>query len=395
MSTLTPTLTQGVAVFSVRKIANLVAFTYLYEFEDVVTSLLDADLLTPDQSDIPQRYHKLYRLSKLVTRSSTLAKSIASVVLDRSAQGTSTKDYDLFLAHFNIPYELFMLKALPNWRKRSKKAVCYITEVWLAEFNRWRHFVEYLKEFDHIFLGSQQCVSVIAEMTGRPCSYLPLSVDTLRFCPRQVERTQPMIDVLNLGRRSPITHNALLNFAEENNMFYMYDTISINTVANAKQQQTFAVKNHREHRLLLANLLKRSRYYIANRARVNEAIGSDRQEISSRFFEGAAAGAILLGEAPQLAAFRENFDWDDAIIPLPFDTANPGEIIANLNNQPQRLEQISRMNVAQSLLRHDSVYRLKAMLAALEIDPTPAMVEREQALAQLAQRFLEPGTIAA
>jgi len=63
---------------------------------------------------------------------------------------------------------------------------------------------------------------------------------------------------------------------------------------------TFSVGNAGEHRLLLTSLLQRSRYYLANRARVNEAeIIEGKQEISSRFYEGVEAGAVLLGEPPR------------------------------------------------------------------------------------------------
>ena len=85
-----------------------------------------------------------------------------------------------------------------------------------------------------------------------------------------------------------------MSLAEKNKSFYYYDTINISNVANSSKQQTFSVKNPREHRFLLANLLKRIRYFIANRARANEfKKEQSKDELSSRFFEGAASGKLL------------------------------------------------------------------------------------------------------
>src|SRR5208283_420407 len=96
-----------------------------------------------------------------------------------------------------------------------------------------------------------------------------------------------------------------------------------------------------EHRFLFASLLKRSRYYIANRSRVNEPeYTSGKDEISGRFYEGAAAGTVMLGEAPNVEHFRQQFDWPDAVIRLPFDSADAGRIIAELDKDSQRLARI-------------------------------------------------------
>ena len=76
------------------------------------------------------------------------------------------------------------------------------------------------------------------------------------------------IDVCNIGRRSAVTHAALVQMARERRIFYYYDTVRAS--GERGKQLTFSVGNASEHRLLLAGLLQRSRYYVSNRARVNE-----------------------------------------------------------------------------------------------------------------------------
>jgi hypothetical protein len=83
------------------------------------------------------------------------------------------------------------------------------------------------------------------------------------------------------------------------------------------------VKNYRDHRIFYTNLLKRSRYFIANYAKIDifkETLG--KQEIGYRFFEGVAAGTVMLGQPPASPIFDRYFDWEDVIIRMPVDVEN-------------------------------------------------------------------------
>jgi hypothetical protein len=131
--------------------------------------------------------------------------------------------------------------------------------------------------------------------------------------------------------------------------------------------------------------LKRSRYFIANRGRANEpetTLGQD--EISSRFYEGAAAGAVMLGAAPRTEEFQEQFCWRDALLPLPFDAPEIGRVLDELDRDPERIERIRRDNVANAALRHDWVHRLRRVFDTLGLPATPAMLLREERLRLLA-----------
>jgi hypothetical protein len=207
-------------------------------------------------------------------------------------------------------------------------------------------------------------------------------VDVLRFAPWP-KAPRRAIDVCNLGRRSPVTHEALLRLARERRIFYYYDTVRASGAGG--KQMTFRVGNASEHRLLLASLLQRSRYYLANRARVNEPeIIEGKEEISSRFYEGVAAGTVLVGEPPRSDEFNRQFDWPDAVIELPFDSPDVGEVLAAVDADSRRIERIRRDNVHHAALRHDWVHRLHAVFDVLGIPPTEAMFAREERLRSLA-----------
>jgi hypothetical protein len=118
-----------------------------------------------------------------------------------------------------------------------------------------------------------------------PCSYTIPGIDALLFSPypNPPERS---IDVYSLGRRSQAMHSALMRAADDGEIFYMCDTFNpMNT------------PNPTEHRKLVANLAKRSKFFIAHPAKVGVDAHSEGQiEIGYRFLEGAAAGTIMIGE---------------------------------------------------------------------------------------------------
>ncbi len=357
---------------SMRRVARLVGYSIDYEFEDVVAGLTGADRVEVDDWPSFERARRLYRYARRLHAGGTLLGLHPRVHLER--------DYELFLPVFNHPYELFALTAVPDWRRRCRYAACFLSELWLHQFPRY--LLELLAPFDHVFLAVRHPVEELARLLGRPCSYLPLAADVLRFAPYP-DAPGRAIDVCNIGRRSAVTHAALLQLALDRRFFYYYDTVAASGVD--LKQRTFRVQDPREHRLLLASLLQRSRYCFAHRGFVNDAAATGgHDEISSRVYEAAAAGVVMLGEAPRGPDFREQFDWTDALLPAPFDCPDIARLLHELDADPQRLERIRRENVRQSALRHDWLYRLRHVFATFALAPTAAMQQRAVQLETIA-----------
>jgi hypothetical protein len=192
--------------------------------------------------------------------------------------------------------------------------------------------------------------------------------------------------VCNIGRRSSVTHQALLEESERQLSFYYYDTVAAS--GNDLKHRTFRVDSPHEHRRMLATILKHSRYFIANRSYVNRPeFTRDREEISGRFFEGVAAGTVMIGEAPRVEEFKRQFDWPDAVIHVPFDSPDIGRILADLNDDPERLRAIRRNNAREAALRHDWLHRIQVVFDVLGLAPTDGMRARAQQLDQIASRF--------
>lgn len=372
---------QPTLMLSMREVDDLVGYCALYEFEDVVAELTGAELIRPVSIEGLELSRRVYKLARYVTGSAR----VASIVRPRLGQLHSTGSYELFFPVFNHAHELFALHAVKGWRERCRFAACYIGEVWDQQLPVY--LLELLKGFDHVFVGVNGSTEALARVSGRPCSYLPMGVDALRFCPHPVAPRRS-IDVCGIGRRSPVTHQALLELAQRTGRFYFYDTLQSKPRGRLARALTFRVSNAREHRLLLANILKRSRYFIANRAWVDTpGVTRGKDEIAARFYEGAAAGAIMLGEPPENQDFQTQFGWTDAVIRMPFDAPRVAEVIAELDADPARAARIRRDNVVNALLRHDWVYRLRPVLEAAGMAPSEQMLVREARLKALADEI--------
>jgi hypothetical protein len=335
-----------------------------------------------DVTDFPglEFSRRAYRLARFATRSPSLARLIAPYPRSRHVL---RREFEFFFPVFNHAYELYALATIPNWRLCCDKAACFINETWSDMLPEY--LIELLSAFDHIFLGSRNSVESVARITGRPCSYLPLAVDVTRFAPASPDQSRP-IHVCNIGRRSPITHQALLEAVERQHGFYYYDTVAAS--GDAREHRTFRVDSAREHRGMLATILKHSRYFFANRSYVNKPeFTAGREEISARFYEGAAAGTVMIGEAPRTEEFRRQFDWPDAMVHVPFDSADIGRILAELDADPERLRAARRNNVREAALRHDWLHRIQVIFDVIGLRVTDEMRARADLLGRIAHGF--------
>lgn len=377
-----------VLLLSQRRIADLVAFCVAYELEDTLAAVAECRRI--DAIDLPglEFSRRAYKLVRLASGSPGLAHRLAPCPRSKVMLQS---EFELFFPVFSHAFQLYSLAMIPNWRKHCRKAACYITEVWSDSLPEY--LFELLSDFDHVFLSSHHCVQDVARVTGRPCTYLPLAVDVPRFSPALPDWPRP-IDVCNIGRRSPVTHQALLEMAERQRIFYYYDTVAAS--GDDLRNRTFRVDSPDEHRRMLATILKHSGYYFANRSYINRPdMTAGHEEISARFYEGAAAGTVMIGEAPRAEEFERQFDWPDAVIHVPFDAPDIGGILADLNADPKRLRAARCNGARQAALRHDWLHRIQVVFDLLGLTRTEGMRARAQLLAEIASRFDHEGSSAA
>ena len=99
----------------------------------------------------------------------------------------------------------------------------------------------------------------------------------------------------------------------------------------------------------------------------------------------------MIGAIPKNEEFDKLCDWPDAVIELPFGSEKVDGIVRELNRQPDRLREIRRNNVCQTLLRHDWAYRWEAILGHVGLEPLPGLLARKERLKSLAAAAMGEG----
>jgi len=346
---------------------------WLYEAQDVLSEIDDVDLIPlepawakwfSERSLRRPLYHD--RFSKLIMANPGLKKVRLS------------KDYDLFIAALSDFWDLPYINAIERWKDHCKTSVCWLNELWASEISHFRYWLPALKQFDYVFIGFRGTVPALSHALDHPCFWLPGGVDALRFAPLSDPVDRP-IDVYSIGRRHEGIHREMLNAAKRGEIFYLHDTHM-----NAGMT---VVSDHRQHRDLFANIAKRSRCFVVSAAKMDLNNYRDQVEVGTRYFEGAAAGTVMIGEKLDCDAYKELFGWPEAVIQIERDGSDAMAVLDALASEPERRAAISRRNTREALRRHDWLHRWSEMLRIVGLQPSPRKQLREQRLTHLADLF--------
>ena len=339
-----------------------------HEFENLLREIEAVEVLAP-------RPAQWYSLGK---RISARLGNYFKVPLNPGIPATiPSRKYDIFFAVCEKPSELLNVNTVRNWKRACKASVCWLTEFYVKDMEAHKSCLEILSQFDFVFSVFSNLEPFRRALKNRYV-YLAPGVDALRFCPYPDPPTRG-IELLSIGRRAEETHIALLKSAARNNFFYVYDTLS-----------NLACYDIGQHRALLADMAKRSRYFIVNPAKVDMPSETGNQsEFGYRYFEGAAAGALLIGERPRNDEFEKIFHWQDALIDFPFGGTHIGAVMKDFDRQPGRQAAARRNNIVQMLRHHDWVYRWEQILNFAQTRPTPALLARKHRLRSVADHVAD------
>lgn len=343
----------------------------LYEAEDVLhdTEEVDLILLQPARALRMREYwQRLFLYRDPTNKLMFMNPGLRRVQL--------TQDYELFVVVCQSYWDLLYVNAIDGWQERCGTKLCWIDELWAKSAHKYKNWLMALDNFDHICVGSKEAASVLTRLLGRECHWVPGAVDALRFSPYPVAPDR-VIDVYSIGRRWPGMHRALYQWASSKGIFYMHDTLmdvaSMNPI------------HAREHRELYANVAKRSRYYVVAPAKMDLLSHTEGEsEIGFRYYEGAAAGAVLVGQKPTCAHFIDMFGWQDSVVEVDPDGSNIVEVLTELGDDRERVQEISRRNAVESLLRHDWIYRWREIFRIAGLSPSQSMIAREKRLQECA-----------
>jgi hypothetical protein len=344
----------------------------LYEAQDVLVEIDNVDLVhlemgwgarLKENSLRRPLYHD--RSSKLIFVNPGLRKVRLS------------KDYDVFIAVCATFEDLPYINAIERWRDHCKIGVCWLDELWVSDLANYKYWLPALRQFDYVFVGCSGTVTALSHAANRACFWLPGGVDAIRFSTFS-DPAARLIDVYSIGRRYDGVHQEMIEAAERGEIFYVHDT----QVGGGLTE----VYDYRQHRKLYANIAKRSRYFVVAAAKMDHSV-QGQVELGYRYFEGAAAGTVMIGDAPDCDAYRELLGWPEAVIQIQPDGSDTIAVLRELGSDPERIAAISRRNTKEALLRHDWIHRWNEMFRIAGIEPSPRRAAREQRLKDLAGHF--------
>jgi hypothetical protein len=348
-----------------------------YEFSEAIRQLEAADVIAPPAvvSTLPfnSSLFGAVRDRKIALRA--LVRDI--YLMQRGGlfeRSRVDEDYDVCFFMCQFLRELHNIDRVQNWRKRSRRAVAFILESWSSTLPQMRAQLRLLDRFDHVFVLNADSIPAMQRHTRTPISFLPTGADCLAGTPSQMPALRP-VDVLCFGRRVPAVHDRMLALARERGWFYLFDIWSGIQAADWAQA-----------RAANADMVRRSRYCIAWDPSMESTrgalIGSDRA-LTTRYFEAAAGGAIILGSRTPGKVFDDSFDWPDAVVEIARDGSDLEARIDALEADPVRSAAIRRTGMVQSLRRHDWAYRWDRVLDTLDLRRTAA---HDQRVARLHER---------
>ena len=343
----------------------------LYEAQDVLVDVDDVDLIC-----LKPKFGFRFRESwqrRLVYHDVSRKLVYLNPGLERVRL---TQDYDLFVAVCQNHWDLLYINAIDGWKDRCRTSVCWLDELWVADIPHYAYWLHALRQFDYIFTGCDGTAAVLSDTIGQSCRWLPGAVDAIRFSPYP-NPPPKAIDVYSIGRRWDGIHQALVQAAVRREIFYVHDTFP--SMANLEPDDP------QQHRNLFANLAKRSRYFMVAPAKMNAPEETQGQiDLGYRYFEGAVAGAVMIGQAPNCEAFREAFPWPDVVVPIRPDGSDVMDVLTALDSDPARVTAIGHRNAAEALLRHDWMHRWKEIFRVAGIEPSLGLATRERQLMNLA-----------
>jgi hypothetical protein len=237
-----------------------------------------------------------------------------------------------------------------------------------------------LEQFDLVLCSLYYTAEKLREELKNPdVIYLPPGVDTLGFAPATEPSLRP-IDVTNLGKIADATHRSLVDYAKQSEGFYFFDT----------EKGVREARSPSEHRFRYANILKRSRYFLCHYAKLAFEESGGQLEFGLRYFEGLAAGCVVLGSRESRPDFDRFLGWEDSVIEMPFECPNASDVLRSLDRDTDRLREISARNVRRSLQRNDHVHRWKTVVDKLGLPEAYYMTQRQEEVAGKLDEFAYP-----
>lgn len=374
-----PLSSRRVALFSLHNLIPAAWNGVIYEFMNVVARMECARMMAPEPVDAPQPGEGSLWWDYRVAAQKTTQRILSRLpMLPRSIDFARRRDeeFDLLFYACQFAHEIPEINRIPAWRQRSRTAAIFILEAWPNQIERRKAHLRKLDAFDHVFVFNAASVPLIQRHTSTPVSFLPTAVDTL-LLPAERYNQERTVDYLCIGRCPNPVHQTMYEYCCRKDRFYVFD---LWRDLHAKDWAAVRRQN--------ADIGTRARHYVVwPPIRERDGNQSD-TALTTRYFEGASSGAVMIGGAAGVAEFEGLFSSPTPVVDMPEDPEKVPAFLDWLDAEADCLVEIGRMNRLDVLARHDWAHRWAEILRVLGLGTSAGL---EQRLDELRRRHVAEG----
>lgn len=273
-------------------------------------------------------------------------------------------------------WDLPLLERMTSVRSHADKIIAWFPEAWISEFDDERVRYESLGLLDAMYVGMETACLELQTLADCPVRHLPPAVDVPRFASLSPEERRP-IDVLNIGRRDPRLHRAVLDWSRKSNKLYVYDTIAGTTVPDAEAHRSNLGDTYRQTDIAITNFAKYD---------LPEIVRGDR-EIPGRLWEGLASGSIMMGNPPE-ERLQKELVGEIVVTELPEEPSEAIDIITELQARDHTDQRRAQIQLA--MRRHDWAHRWSEIFTTSGLEPPSGLKVRLDRLDAMADSLERP-----
>jgi hypothetical protein len=266
------------------------------------------------------------------------------------------------------PEDLAMVNAIQNVRSKFSRIHAFVTDTYFLA----GYYAE-TALFDSITVTAHEDIDYPAQKFGIQVHHLHQGTDALQWAPRQAFGRE--IDIMSFGRTPASYQSALTAAFHRMDSPYLYLHSPLGNLSGPTVQV---------ERAMLFKLLHRTQISLAFHLLIEPQGGRPRSMmVTSRWLESLLSGCVVAGRRPVSRMADEMLDWPGSTVEL---SAVPEEAVEELQallQNEEALQQQRRVNIRNTLERHDWRQRIHTLCALNEWDVPPVLQDELQQLEAL------------
>jgi hypothetical protein len=204
--------------------------------------------------------------------------------------------------------ENYRLDLYKNWERGGKKKILYLYDTLPSQYAAIKRLFSN-NHWDVLITSFNDAVADLEKITGRKWHCIEQAADIDLFKPVPVsERT---IHFSSYGRRHLPLHEALIEFCAVNNLYYDY------TTHDGKHPTADSSELYKQYAWHLAHSMFTFSWPVEL---TNPQRAGHLRPVTCRWFEAAAAGTVIAGQAPDNAAFSKYLS-NDIVVKLDYNSS--------------------------------------------------------------------------